>query len=124
MILFSFATIPFSQSDVNAEASSGFPIVSRDEVKKNIETRESILIDARTEFEYEIDHIESAISIPYDAGNLPELIDKYDLRNNSIIVYCTSIDCNAAEVLATKLRALDCKNLSIYSGGWEDWIFE
>ncbi|MDZ7359346.1 MAG: rhodanese-like domain-containing protein [candidate division KSB1 bacterium] len=69
-----------------------------------------------------VGHLPNVINIPYDSNNLPELIDKHALKNQALIVYCSSAHCNAAEVLAEKLRVLGCKKVSIYPGGWEEWV--
>jgi len=67
-------------------------------------------------------HLPGAINIPYDAENLPELIEKHSLKENTLIVYCSSAHCNAAELLARRLGALGCRRVRVYPGGWEEWI--
>jgi 3-mercaptopyruvate sulfurtransferase SseA len=53
---------------------------------------------------------------------LVELVNAHSLKNQAIIVYCSSAHCNVAEVLAEKLRELGCKKMSVYPGGWEEWV--
>ena len=65
---------------------------------------------------------EIVVIIPYDSDSLSTLIEKHSLKNHALIVYCSSAHCNAAEVLAEKLRRLGCKKVSLYPGGWEEWL--
>lgn len=54
---------------------------------KEMVSNDAILIDVRSNAEYNLDHLEGAINIPYDViGNNLDEIDK----DKEIIVYCQS----------------------------------
>jgi rhodanese-related sulfurtransferase len=122
MMLSAFLTLPFTSSDSRASNDSSNDTIDRAFVEAAIANHSAVIIDARPDFQYELGHIPHAINIPYDSSNLVELVDTHSLKNQALIIYCSSIYCNAAEVLAEKLRTLGCKQVGIYSGGWEEWV--
>lgn len=122
LILIAILTLPFARDHRPVEIPADFPTVDRLAVEANISSQQAILVDARSEFEYEIDHIEGAINIPFDFDKLDSLVNRFELRGNAIIVYCSGVDCPAAETLAGRLREHGCSKVSIYPGGWEDWV--
>jgi len=117
MMLFAFLTLPFTSSDSRASIHLSNNTVDRSAVEAAIANHRAVIIDARPEYQYEFGHLPNAINIPYDSNNLPELIDKHALKTQPIIVYCSSAYCNAAELLAEKLRGLGCEKVSVYPGG-------
>ncbi|MEM3170661.1 MAG: rhodanese-like domain-containing protein [Candidatus Nitrosotenuis sp.] len=121
MMVSAFLTLPFTYSDSQANISTQNKTVDRAFVEAAIANRSAVIIDARSEYQYEFGHLPGAINIPYDSNNLSELIDKHALKNQALIVYCSSAHCNAAELLAEKLRGLGCTKISVYPGGWEEW---
>lgn len=121
MMVFAFLTLPFTSSDSQAQISTQNETVDRAFVEAAIANHSAVIIDARPEYQYELGHLPGAINIPYDSNNLSELIDKHALKNQALIVYCSSAHCNAAELLAEKLRGLGCTKISVYPGGWEEW---
>jgi rhodanese-related sulfurtransferase len=121
MMLSAFLTLLLTSSHSQAQISSQNETVDRATVEAAIVTRSAVIIDARPDYQYEFGHLPNAINIPYDRNNLPEFIDKHVLKSQPLIVYCSSAHCNAAEVLAEKLRGLGCAKVSVYPGGWEEW---
>jgi rhodanese-related sulfurtransferase len=122
MMLSAFLTLPFTSSDSRASNDSFNNTVDRADVEAAIANHSAVIIDARPDFQYELGHLTNAINIPYDSNNLVELVNAHSLKNQALIVYCSSVHCNAAEVLAEKLRELGCKKVSLYPGGWEEWV--
>jgi len=121
MMASAFLTLPFISSDSRASQSLSSNIVDRAMVEAAIASHNAIIIDARPDFQYVLGYLPDAINIPYDSNNLPELIEQHALKSQPLIVYCSSAHCNAAELLAEKLRGLGCEKVSVYSGGWEEW---
>ena len=121
MMVSALLTLPFTSSDSQLKISTQNETVDRATVEAAIANHNAVIIDTRPDFQYKLGHLPGAINIPYDNNNLPELIDKYALKNQALIVYCSSAHCNAAELLAEKLRELGCKMVSVYPGGWEEW---
>lgn len=122
MMISAFLTLPFTSSDSHAPRHPSNDTVDRTLVEAAISNHSVVIIDARPDFQYELGHLPNAINIPYDSDNLVELVNAHSLKNQALIVYCSSAHCKAAELLAEKLRTLGCKKVSIYPGGWEEWV--
>jgi rhodanese-related sulfurtransferase len=122
MMVLAFLTLPFTSSKSLIAHSADGSLVDRTATETAIANRRTVLIDARPVYQYVMGHLPGAINIPYDSGNLVELVDKHSLKKQPVIVYCSSAHCNAAEILTKKLRILGCDKVSIYLDGWEDWV--
>lgn len=122
MILLAFATMPFRFYNTYATDFSDSKTVDRIFVLNMLRSRSAVLIDARPEFQYTLAHLPEAINIPYDSVNLVNLIDEYSLKNQNLVVYCSSAHCNTAALLSERLLNLGCGKVRIYAGGWEDWV--
>jgi rhodanese-related sulfurtransferase len=122
MMFSAFLALPFTSSDSRTSQHPSNDTVDRTVVEAAIANHSAVIIDARPEFQYELGHLPSAINIPYNSDSLVAFIEKHSLKNQALIIYCSSAHCNAAEVLVEKLRELGCKKVSIYPGGWEDWV--
>lgn len=75
-----------------------------DEAARVIESEECILVDVRSEKEYQVEHIPGAVNIPYDSDDetfLSEIPDK----DRTIVLYCDygGISKNTAEHLCRDL---------------------
>lgn len=89
-----------------------------------VDSGNSLIIDARSKFRYELGHIPNAINIPYNSynsQNLAEIINQHSLKDRRLIIYCSSDKCKAADILANKLLEQGCQNVAVYPGGWEEW---
>ena len=104
-----------------ATTSGEIVTVDRIAVEKAISKHNAVIIDARHAFQFELGHIPFALNIPYNTKNLNHIVQKHSLKNKWLIIYCSSVNCNAAEILAEKLLELGCKNVRVYPGGWEEW---
>lgn len=123
LIALAFVLVPFfgdphgSATGANGVASA----VDRAFVQQAIATQSHAIIDARSELQFTFGHIPGAISVPADSPDLESLIERHNLREQKIIAYCSSAQCDLAERLAEKLIALGCEEVVIYTGGWEEW---
>lgn len=92
--------------------------ISQTEAKRLMETEEDcIILDVRTEAEYEEHHIEGAICVPNETigtAEIPELPDKEQL----ILVYCRSG--NRSRQASAKLAELGYTNIMEF-GGIIEW---
>ena len=97
---------------------SGYRQVNAAEAASIMDAEESyIILDVRTQAEYEEKHIPDAICIPNESigtDEIPELPDKDQL----ILVYCRSG--NRSKQAAAKLVALGYTNI-VEFGGMIDW---
>ena len=95
--------------------------ISKEEAAEIMNKQEDfLLLDVRTQAEYEDGHIPGAICIPNEtigAGELPELPDK----NQRILVYCRSG--NRSKQAAEKLAKLGYTNVLEF-GGINTWTGE
>ena len=82
----------------------------------------SVFIDARMPQDYQLGHLEGAISVPVSSSDeerrkATAYIDK-DAR---VVLYCQSAGCKFAEIVALKLIEDGYTDISIYKGGWAEW---
>jgi phage shock protein E len=78
----------------------------------------TILLDVRTQEEYDAEHIPNSILLPYD--EIPQLAEqKLQDKNIPIIVYCRTG--RRSELAAKSLLDLGYKDVSDL-GGFEDWL--
>jgi rhodanese-related sulfurtransferase len=91
---------------------------------------QTIWVDARPEDEFAQDHVPGAMMLNEDKWNalLPELLSVWT-PEKKVVVYCSSLSCNASREVARKLRETvqlkdpDGKNcVFVLEGGWEAWL--
>jgi len=100
-------------------SESSYHKISAQEAKEIMESQDVIIVDVRTQAEYNEGYIENAILIPNESiSEAPrELPDK----NAIILVYCRSG--NRSKQAADKLVALGYTNIYDF-GGIIDWPYE
>ncbi len=84
----------------------------------------AIWIDARPEDEFANDHVPGAISLNEDRWNelLPQFLAVWT-PEKKIIVYCSSLSCNASREVAHRLRKeAQLSDVFVLEGGWEAWL--
>ena len=80
-----------------------------------------LFIDARDYVEYEIGHINNAISLPYlDFDKYKTILDTIP-TSTPIVAYCDGEDCDLSILLGDKLFESGYKEVYIFFGGWVDW---
>ncbi len=91
---------------------------------------QAIWADARPEHEFEQEHVPGAILLNEDKWNelLPQLLAVWTPKRK-VVVYCSSLSCNASREVARKLRETvqlkdaEGKNcVFVLEGGWEAWL--
>ncbi len=90
----------------------------------------AIWVDARPADEFEREHVPGGILLNEDRWNelLPQLLAAWT-PDKKVVVYCSSLSCNASREVAKKLRDAvqlrdtDGKNcVFVLEGGWEAWL--
>jgi len=77
------------------------------------------LVDVLPAESFTKEHIPGAISIPLaEMGKKAARLLK---KNETVVVYCGSFDCQASTEAAKKLQALGYKNVLDYKGGLKDY---
>lgn len=96
--------------------------ISLAEMKRLFDEGTAIILDARDAAEYAEGHIPGAINIPYD--RIPEYFDILNSQvpmDAHVVVYCRSLTCDFSDQLATELKIIGYQNVSVFSGGWDQW---
>jgi len=96
--------------------------ISIEEMKKQFDGKTAVIIDARSTEEYEAGHIPGSINIPHD--RIPEFQDvlNREVSNDAhVICYCRGPLCDFSDLLATELKIIGWQDVSVFSGGWEEW---
>jgi len=84
---------------------------------------DTIFIDARLSRDYKAGHLEGAISVPVDSNDVERQKATAGIAKDArIVMYCQSSGCKYAEIVAIKLIDDGYSNISIYKGGWADWV--
>lgn len=79
-----------------------------------------VWIDARSSTEYAEEHLQGAILLNEDAWSelLPGFLVVW--REQDVVVYCNSMNCNAARAIARRLRSeLEVPDVHVLQGGWQ-----
>jgi rhodanese-related sulfurtransferase len=83
-----------------------------------------IWVDARPEEEFARDHVPGALSLNEDRWNelLPQFLGVWS-PGKKIVVYCSSLSCNASREIARRLRKeAQLTDVFVLEGGWEAWL--
>jgi len=93
------------------------------EEAKSLHSRESMLfVDTRSAEAFAAGAIPGAVHLSRMAFERDYPAQETKLRNvQTLIVYCTSRNCEDSSIVATKLTALGFKNVLIFEGGWAEW---
>jgi len=89
---------------------------------RNMREDGAVVLDARTEDEYERGHIPGALL--FDYYQFPRYLEKNApllYAGGRIVIYCSSVTCEDSELLARELHALDYDSLYVYKGGFSEW---
>lgn len=112
-------TRPSSAAQTQASAKP-WATLSAEEAKVRLDANDSaILLDVRTQEEYDQGHIPGAVCLPNEDIQ-PDLPIPFD-KNAEILVYCHS-GRRSAEA-AEKLAAMGCANVADF-GGIQNWPYE
>jgi rhodanese-related sulfurtransferase len=86
----------------------------------------AIWIDARPDAEFASDHVPGAVSLNEDRWNelLPQVLAVWS-PEKKVVVYCSSLSCNASREVARRLRKeAQLPSVFVLEGGWEEWLKE
>ena len=84
----------------------------------------AIWVDARPDEEFARDHVPGALSLNEDRWNelLPQFLAAWS-PEKKVIVYCSSLSCNASREVARRLRKeAQLPDVFVLEGGWEAWL--
>jgi rhodanese-related sulfurtransferase len=105
-----------------AHQGNFIPKITERKVHKLLNS-DTVFIDARFARDYKAGHIEGAISTPVDANDVERQKVTADIvKDARIVMYCQSSKCKYAEIVAIKLIDDGFSNISIFKGGWAEWV--
>ncbi len=84
---------------------------------------DTVFIDARFARDFKAGHLEGAISVPVDANDMELQKTTANIQKEArIVLYCQSAGCKFAEKVAIRLMDDEFSNISIFKGGWQEWV--
>lgn len=119
---FTFATVvpaTVMMSDV-ALASDVAPEISLDDLKKVVETKSAVIIDANGDKMYKNGHVPGALHFSKVEKNFETVLPKD--KNALIIAYCGGPMCSAWEEAAKSAKAKGYTNIRHFKGGIKGWV--
>lgn len=94
--------------------------ITRDELMRMISSGTKFkLVDVLDRSHFAKEHIQGAISLP--VNEIEKKASKILKKEDSIVVYCASFDCQASTMAAEKLLSMGYKNVLDYKGGLKDY---
>lgn len=118
LLIFSLAacTMPWS------EESNGYTQISYEEAKKMMDERDNIIIlDVRTQEEFEGGYIKGAVLFPSQEVNEETAAQKLPDKDQTILIYCSSG--GRSKKVAQQLADMGYKNIYEF-GGINSWPYE
>ena len=82
----------------------------------------ALFVDARETAFFEEGHIPRAINLPREEILRAKTIGALADKSRPVIVYCSGEDCEDSKIVAKGLFALGHAKVSVYAGGWEEWV--
>ncbi len=120
MAILKFYSARIPRSSEAQTVQKPWATLTAQEAKARLDANEAaILLDVRTQEEYDQGHIPGAVCLPNE-DILPDLPIPFD-KDAEILVYCHS-GRRSAEA-AEKLSAMGCTNVADF-GGIQDWPYE
>ena len=97
-----------------------FKTINRDELDRMISSGEKFkLVDVLAKDSFEKEHIRCSISLPLN--EIEEKAGQEFRKDEAIVVYCASFECQASTMAAKKLAEMGFKNVYDYKGGIRDY---
>ena len=81
-----------------------------------------IFIDARSPEEFAEGHIKNAVNIPFYGSENYSITISHLNKNEIIVTYCSSTDCDIAQLSGNELFEMGFKRVYVFIGGYDVWI--
>jgi phage shock protein E len=100
-----------------------FEGIDLEAVRKVTQSGKIVLLDGRTQSEYQNGHIPGAFHLEVTdfEKRFPQFSSRFS-KNTPFIIYCRGGDCNLSRRLAEQLYDKGYLQLKIYRGGYNDWF--
>lgn len=113
-----------TNAPTNAVSQPALSQISLDELKRRSAATNSVILDARAEFFYQLGHVPGALSLPrsdFEAAYAKLKTRLEADKNQPIAVYCSGSDCEDSQMVAEALVKLGFRKVAVFKGGWDDW---
>jgi rhodanese-related sulfurtransferase len=111
-----------TRSVQQAHAGHFIPKVSCRAVRRLLQG-DAVFIDARVARDFAAGHLDGAINLPVDANEVEYgRTTAHIAKDARIILYCQSSVCRYAERMAIRLTQDNYSKVSIFKGGWVEWV--
>lgn len=108
------------QGQPTSDIQTSYKHVSGDEAARIINEGNCVVVDVRTDVDYDLGHIPGAILIPYDQVTSADAQKQLPDKNQQIVVYCDygGVSKNAAEDLAAAgyTNVIEFDGLEVWDG--------
>lgn len=94
------------------------------EFRSAVETKSTLVLDARPSVFFEQGHVPGALNLARDdfARDYRHLAPALQpATDKPTIVYCSGGDCHDSRLVANALLSLGFSNVRVFTGGWEEW---
>ncbi len=98
--------------------------LSLDDFRTAVENKSALIFDARPSVFFERGHVPGALNLSRDdfANDYRRLAPTLKAaQTRPIIVYCSGGECHDSRLVANALLSLGFEDVSVYTGGWEEW---
>lgn len=118
-----FLRNPLAVRDVQRRYHSTFlPKLTTEDVKKLLDSKNAVVVDARMQRDFQSGHLPGAISLPVNASDAEREQIMSDLPcSKQVVIYCQSSGCGYAQEVADVLSDYGYDRISLYPGGWLEW---
>ena len=107
----------------NLAFRAGIPVAFLEGVRARVGAADGITFDARIPEQYAAGHLPGAFNLPLEDVERQLVAHAARLHlDTPILVYCGGADCTDALELAVKLRGLGFTDLTLYPGGYAEWV--
>lgn len=107
----------------NLAFRAGVPVTFLEGARARVGAADGITFDARIPEQYAAGHLPGAFNLPLEDVERQLGAHAARLRPETpILVYCGGADCTDALELAVKLRELGFRDLTVYPGGYAEWV--
>ena len=97
------------------------PVVTSEQARAML-SRGVVFVDARHEFDYQAGHIPGAINVPIGATVEQRRASMASVpKSAKLVIYCQSLSCPYAEVVARRLERDGYTHVSMFRAGWQEW---
>ena len=98
--------------------------ISLDQLRHDVDDKNTLILDARSAPFYAQGHIPGAINLSRDdfAADYRRLRSTLDeSKDRPIVVYCSGGDCHDSRMVASALLSLGFSKVQVFTDGWTGW---